>query len=166
MLHGIIYARFDEQLNTDPGNDFANEVRSYVGSGTQLQEMYITPSLLSTENWDTLAEAAKWSRQNASVFKDSHWVGGDPAWLNVYGWASWTPKKSILVLRNPSDKAQSITVDLAKAFELPAGAARSYSARSPWKADERRVALSLSASAPHEFRLAPFEVMSLELQPK
>ena len=33
--------------NTDPGNDFPNEVRSYFGTGTQLQEMYITPSLLT-----------------------------------------------------------------------------------------------------------------------
>jgi hypothetical protein len=166
MLHGIIYAKFDDQLNTDPGNDFANEVRSYFGSGTQLQEMYITPSLLSAENWDSLAEAANWSRQNADVLKDTHWVGGDPAWLSVYGWASWTPRKAILVLRNPSDKAQSIRIDLGKALELRPGAARSYSARSPWKADERKAPLELSASAPHEFKLAPFEVMTLELQPK
>ncbi len=166
MLHGIIYAKFDDQLNTDPGNDFANEVRSYFGSGTQLQEMYITPSLLSAENWDALAEAANWSRQNADVLKDTHWVGGDPAWLSVYGWASWTPRKAILVLRNPSDKAQSIRIDLGKALELRPGAARSYSARSPWKADERKSPLELSASVPHEFKLAPFEVMTLELQPK
>jgi hypothetical protein len=166
MLHGIIYAKFDDQLNTDPGNDFANEVRSYFGSGTQLQEMYITPSLLSAENWDSLAEAANWSRQNADVLKDTHWVGGDPAWLSVYGWASWTPRKAILVLRNPSDKAQSIRIDLGKALELRPGAARSYSARSPWKADERKAPLELSASVPHEFKLAPFEVMTLELQPK
>ncbi len=44
MLHGIIYARYNKKLNTDPGNDFRNEVRSYFGTGTQCQEMYITPS--------------------------------------------------------------------------------------------------------------------------
>ncbi|HMH11565.1 MAG TPA: enterotoxin [Edaphobacter sp.] len=166
MLHGIIYARYDDQLNTDPGNDFANEVRSYFGSGTQLQEMYITPSLLSTQNWDTLAEAANWSRTNASVLKDTHWVGGDPAWLKVYGWASWTPQKGILVLRNPSDKPQSITINLAKALELPERAARSYSASSPWKADAENLRIDLNASTPHEFKLAPFEVETLELIPK
>jgi hypothetical protein len=166
MLHGIIYARYDDQLSTDPGNDFANEVHSYFGSGTQVQEMYITPSLLSTQNWNTLAEAANWSRTNASVLKDTHWVGGDPAWLNIYGWASWTPKKGILVLRNPSDKPQSIAIDLAKALELPAGAVRSYSARSPWKADAEKPPIDLNASTPHEFDLAPFEVKTLELLAK
>jgi len=166
MLHGIIYAQYDDELNTDPGNDFANEVHSYFGSGTQLQEMYITPSLLSTQNWDTLAEAANWSRANASILKDTHWFGGDPAWLNVYGWASWTPKKGILVLRNPSDKPQNITIDLVKVLELPENATRSYSIGSPWKADAQQPRSELNVSIPHEFKLAPFEVKTLELLPQ
>jgi hypothetical protein len=61
-------------LNTDPGNDFTNEVHDYFGTGTQLQELYISPSLLTERNWDVLAEAAKWSRRNAEVLKDTHWV--------------------------------------------------------------------------------------------
>jgi hypothetical protein len=166
MLHGIIYARYDKELNTDPGNDFANEVHSYFGTGTQLQEMYITPSLLTTGNWDTLAEAAKWSRENASVLRDTHWVGGDPMWLNVYGWASWSPKKSILVLRNPSDKPQSIAIDLGKVLELPDGAAQLYSGKSPWKADVPKPSVDLDARTPHTFNLRPFEVLTLDLLPK
>jgi hypothetical protein len=166
MLHGIIYAQDDKELNTDPGNDFANEVHSYFGTGTQLQELYITPSLLSEKNWDTLAEAAKWSRKNASVLKDTHWVGGDPNWLSVYGWASWTPEKAILVLRNPSDKPQSIAINLANVLELPAAAPRRYSARSPWKADASEARLNLGASVPHRFELAPFQVLTLDLEPK
>ena len=57
MLHGMIYAQDHKQLKSDPDNDFRNEVRSYFGTGTQLQEMYITPSLLTQANWDDLAEA-------------------------------------------------------------------------------------------------------------
>ena len=166
MLHGIIYAQYAKRLHDDPGNDFSNEVRSYFGTGTQLQELYITPSLLTDKNWDTLAEAAKWSRDNESVLKDTHWVGGDPNWLQVYGWASWTPKKSILVLRNPSDRPGSIEIDLAKVLELPAGASLVYTARSPWKADAAVEPLTLNAHVPHAFRLAPFEVLTLDLQPK
>ena len=124
MLHGIIYAKHAKNLDTDPQNDFANEVHDYFGNGTQLQEMYVTPSLLSAANWDTLAEAAAWSRANADVLVDTHWIGGDPALLEVYGWASWKPGKAVLVLRNPSDKPQDISIDVAKAFELPAKAAR------------------------------------------
>ena len=70
------------------------------------------------------------------------------------------------MLRNPSDKPQRITIDLAKALELPAGAVRSYSARSPWKADTEQPPIQLNASTPHEFDLAPFEVKTLELLAK
>ncbi len=166
MLHGIIYAQYNERLNDDPGDDFGNEVRSYFGSGTQLQEMYVTPSLLTAKNWDVLAEAARWSRENADVLKDTHWVGGDPAWLEVYGWASWSERQSILVLRNPSDKAQGITLDVGEALELPRGAGRAFVARSPWKEDAGKAAVSLVAGTAHRFELKPFEVMTLELGPK
>ncbi len=166
MLHGIVYAQKAPGLSTDPGNDFRNEVHDYFGTGTQLQEMYITPSLLTKANWDDLAEAAKWSRRNAQVLKDTHWVGGDPKMLEVYGWAAWTPQKAILTLRNPSDKAQDFTLDIGPAFELPAGAARRYTAHSPWASDAGQPATSLVAGAPHTFHLAPFEVLNLDVTPQ
>jgi hypothetical protein len=166
MLHGMIYAQKHRHLNTDPGNDFRNEVHSYFGTGTQLQEMYITPSLLSSDNWDDLAEAAKWSRTNADTLKDTHWVGGDPAWLEVYGWASWSPKKGILVLRNPSDHPQSIRIDLQKTLQLPVGAAQKYAAKSPWKSDANQPTMELQANTPHDFQLQPFEVLTLDLNPR
>ena len=168
MLHGLIYAQHHRDLDKDPGNDFRNEIRSYFGTGTQLQEMYITPSLLTEQNWDDLAEVAKWSRTNADVLKDTHWVGGDPAWLEIYGWASWAPKKGILVLRNPSDHEQSIQLRLQDTFELPADAPKVYSARSPWKNDSQRAddsAVVLRAEEAHEFHLAPFQVLTLDILP-
>jgi len=165
MLHGLIYARDHKDLDKDPGNDFRNEILSYFGTGTQLQEMYITPSLLSAQNWDDLAEAAKWSRANAEVLKDAHWVGGDPAWLEVYGWAAWTPLKGILVLRNPSEHEEVIRLRLEDAFELPPDAAKVYSARSPWKEDAGRPAIVLQAQEAHEFHLAAFQVLTLDILP-
>lgn len=166
MLHGMIYAQHHRQLDKDPGNDFRNEIRSYFGTGTQLQEMYITPSLLSSANWDDLAEAAKWSRANADVLKDTHWIGGDPAWLEVYGWASWSAQKGILVLRNPSDKNQAFSIKLQDAFELPQEAAQVYQAKSPWKEDAGQPSLLLRAKEPHKFQLAPFQVLTLDVTPQ
>jgi len=166
MLHGIVYAKQAPHLSTDPGGDFANEVHSYFGSGTQLQELYITPSLLTSADWQTLAEAAKWSRRNAPVLVDTHWVGGDPKWLEVYGWAAWSPQKGILTLRNPSDHVQSFTLNIAAAFELPAAAPRSYRAKSPWAGDASQPPIELKAGEPHTFRLAPFQVLTLEAVPQ
>jgi len=130
-----------------------------------LQELYITPELLTSEDWDTLAEAARWSRTNAGVLRDTHWVGGDPGRLDVYGWASWTPTKAILTLRNPSDQAQAFVVDLARQLELPPGAKRQFQARSPWKADAATPARTLDADTPTTMTLQPFQVVTLELTP-
>ena len=165
MLHGMIYARYAQRLGEDPGNDFPSEVHSYFGTGTQLQEMYITPSLLSAEDWDVLAETAKWSRANAELLKDSHWIGGDPAKLEVYGWASWRKEKAIITLRNPSDKPQDFTANLAQLLELPQGAVASFKARSPWKADTAQPGIRIGPQGQHQFHLSPFEVLTLELTP-
>ncbi|PYX50988.1 MAG: enterotoxin [Acidobacteria bacterium] len=164
MLHGLIYARYAERLGNDPDNDFPDEVHSYFGTGTQLQEMYITPSLLSDADWDVLAEAAKWSRNNASTLADSHWIGGDPARLEIYGSASWSHEKAILTLRNPSDQPQDFTGTLSMILELPAHSARSFKALTPWKSATTKP-FTISAQESHPFHLRPFEVLTLELLP-
>ncbi|HEY3974617.1 MAG TPA: enterotoxin [Candidatus Sulfotelmatobacter sp.] len=174
MLHGLIYARYAERLGDDPGHDFADEVHSYFGTGTQLQEMYITPSLLSADDWDVLAEAAKWSRDNASVLKDTHWIGGDPARLEVYGWGAWSKEskvresvsreKAIITLRNPSDQPQDFTAPLATLLELPANSARAFKASSPWK-NVTAKSIAISTQERHTFHLRPFEVLTLEMSP-
>jgi hypothetical protein len=166
MLHGIVYGQAAAHLGTDPGGDFRNEVRSFFGTGTQLQELYLTPSLLTPADWDVLAEAAKWSRRNDATLVDTHWIGGDPRLLEVYGWAAWSPAKAIFTLRNPSAQAQDFSVDIADAFELPTGAARIFSAHSPWADAASQLAIQLETGKPHAFHLAPFEVLNLEAIPQ
>jgi len=163
MLHGVIYARHANHLDSDPGGDFTSECRAYFGTGTQLQELYVTPALLSPANWDALAEAARWSRDRAAILVDTHWVGGDPGALEVYGHAAWRPGKGTLVLRNPKDVPQGIELDIGAALELPADAPRRFSARSPWAADRAKAPVVLEAAMPHRFDLAPFEVLTLDV---
>ncbi len=165
MLHGIIYAQKAHGLNYDTNNILRSEIRAYFGNGTQLQELYITPSLMTKQNWDDLAEAAKWSRANADTLVDTHWVGGRPADHQVYGWAAWSPKKGILTLRNPAARAQSIQIDPAAAFELPASAARKYTVVNPFKDQVVDVA-ELVAGTETTFKLKPFEVLVIEALPE
>ena len=162
MLHGIIYARYAQGLNTDPQHDFADEVHSYFASGTGLQELYISPDLLSDQDWNALAHAAKWSREHADVLRDSHWIGGDPARLEVYGWASWMPEQAVLALRNPSDKPQTFDVDIAKALQLPDRAARTWHATSPFGDSGTRTFTSGKIEA---VTLRPFQVIVWDLTP-
>lgn len=164
MLHGIIYAKQAHGLNYDTNNVLKSEIRAFFGNGTQLQEMYITPSLMTQENWQTLAEAAKWSRENADTLVDTHWVGGAPADRQAYGWAAWSPKKGILTLRNPSSKPAEIKIDPARVFELPEGAPQHYTVSNPFK-DQAVEVTKLRAGIATTFKLQPFEVLVVEALP-
>jgi hypothetical protein len=144
---------------------FADDIRAFFAGGTDCQELYITPSMMAPSDWDALAEAAKWSRDNSDVLVDTHWVGGDPAEGEIYGWASWSGRKGILSFRNPSDKAGRITIDIGKTFEVPPRAAQQYSLKSPWRGDVNKAAIVLSAHQEHAFELNPFEVLVFDATP-
>jgi hypothetical protein len=128
--------------------------------------MYVTPRLLKPAHWDVLAESAKWSRRNAATLADTHWVGGDPALLQPYGWAAWGSRGGIITMRNPSDKAQAMAVDVAEALELPAGTPRAWTARNPFATPKQRmIPTRFIATQPQRVDLQPFEVLTLEFTP-
>jgi hypothetical protein len=160
MLHGIIFARHARGLSSDPGGDLPDEVWSYFASGTGLQELYVSPDLLMPQDWDLIARAARWARKRAPVLKDSHWLGGDPARDQVYGWAAWSPERSVIALRNPSSRPLSYALDLAAALELPTGAARRFSAKSVYGRSPPR---TLDAKGIVHLRLAPHSVFVWDL---
>ena len=162
MLHGIIYARHAHGLDTDPQGDFADEVHTYFASGTGLQELYISPELLSERNWSTLAEAANWARERAAVLRDSHWIGGDPARGEVYGWGSWAPGRAVIALRNPAPQTQSFELALDRMLELPMTEPLHWQATPAFAPGN---GLDLRVDKPTRVTLKPYEVLVLDLVP-
>ena len=160
MNHGIVFAnghKFSKRA-LKGGRDLRHETRSYFGGGYALQELYITPGILEDEQWDAIADAAKWARKNVSTLVDSHFTGGDPMKLEVYGFASWNRNRGTLVLRNPSDKPQVYELDIAEAFELPLNAAQHYRLTSPY-GDQALQTLKVKAGVKQKIDLAPFDVL-------
>lgn len=141
------------------------EIRSFFATGTNLQELYIATDLMTVAMWDALAEAAKWSRANTDVLVDTHSIGGDPAKGEVYGWASWSRRKGVLSLRNPSDQPATFALDLAEAFELPADERPAYFLKSPWVKDAAAVPIRVAPGQRHTFELRPFEVAIFDATP-
>ncbi|MBM3891207.1 MAG: enterotoxin [Verrucomicrobia bacterium] len=166
MTQGVAYSRYgDAGEPTFNSAGFKDDVRAFFGAGTSLQELYIQPGKLTAEDWAVLAEAAKWSRANADVLADTHWIGGDPLKLEVYGYASWSPRKGIVMLRNPDDQPREFALDVGTAFELPAGAPTRYALKSPWADDAARPALTAEAGKPLRIALRPFEVFVADALP-
>ncbi len=165
MLHGpCIGDRANPSRMDRDEASVAHEMWTFFGSGTGLQELYISPHLLTGGMWDTLACAARWSRENADVLADAHWIGGDPGAGEVYGFASWSPRKGIVVLRNPSETPASYDLNLARDFELPREYLTDYQLESP-RPGQRIGSLRMGANEQKRIELEPFEVLVFEATP-
>jgi hypothetical protein len=121
MTVGIAYANLGlpAMCINDSISDFSDMVWSYFGSGSSLQELYISHDRMKPEFWKILADAAKWAKENEEVLGDSHWIGGSPLNMEVYGFASWTPQKGIITLRNPDDREKTFKYSLDGLLEIP-----------------------------------------------
>ncbi|MGA2247937.1 MAG: enterotoxin [Verrucomicrobiota bacterium] len=165
MLHGIVFAKNAGKLETADDAEFADEVQSFFASGTQLQELYLTPKLLDRQNWDDLSEGARWSRANADVLVDTHWIGGDPGSGQVYGWASWSPAKAVLALRNPDDQLATFALDAQTIFQLPDGVNKSIRLVRVMANGKAAATTQLQPGKTRVFTLQPFEVSVWESEP-
>ena len=166
MHHGIVHGRcFQGERVGKSGANLKNEARSYFANGAMLQELYLTPSMMTSDAWDRVAEAARWAHGNADALVDAHWVGGDPLKLEPYGYAAWCPRKGTLMVRNPNDQPQTIPLDATAVFELPVGAPKRFALSSPYP-DQRVQRLQLEAGQPTNIRLEPFEVLVFDAKPE
>ena len=188
MLHGVVLGRHYQARDVSAaGNDLKNEVRSFFATGTMMQELYLTPDMMSREGWDHVAESAKWARANASVLADARIFGGQPARhlgkakgpdgqplkdaagkdihlyeVNPYGYASWSSKKSIVMVRNPDEKPREITFDVADALELPESQKAKPFAFVASYPDQRVKTLAARPGEKVTVALEPFEVLVFE----
>lgn len=131
MTHGFILSRWGAVSKNMDYDGIVREMRCAFACGSGMVELYNDYKLMDEikDNqgnagalWKDLAECIKWQQEQTDVLPDAHWVGGNP-WdgkkANVYGWAAWNGKKSVLTLRNPSASAQSFTTTLREALEIP-----------------------------------------------
>jgi len=160
MYHGITIA--DQGI---PGKlemndkDIADEIWSFFATGTNLQEMYVNPHKLNNENWNCLAKAISWARENENILADVHWVGGDPAKKQVYGYSAWNKDHGTLMLRNPSKEKKSFVVDVRKIFELPDGVENNYTFFDARANDKTTV---VGSGKSFTISLEPFEVKVMD----
>ena len=167
MNHGIVFANghpFPKKA-LQGTKDLRNETRSYFGGGYAMQELYITPDILKKEQWDAIAEAAKWAHKNSATLVDAHFIGGNPLEGDVYGFAAWNANRGTLTLRNPSDQPQTYTLNIADAFELPQKAIQKYKLVSPFT-DQKTQTLFARAGAKTTLKLNPFEVLVFDALPQ
>ncbi len=134
MTHGFIFTEYGGPASFDRSwRAVVNELRCAFACGSGMVELYndykLTNELVNPatgkagELWGEIAACMKWQRENSDVLPDIHWVGGNPwtgAKAEIYGWAAWNAQKAVLTLRNGANDAQSITLTLRDALDIPA----------------------------------------------
>jgi hypothetical protein len=159
MNHGIVIAGngLPDSLEMDDKN-IQDEIWSFFGTGTSLQELYVNPHLLNTANWDCLSRAAKWSKSNESLFGDIHWAGGDPAKGEIYGYAAWKDGKGVVMLRNPRPGKRKYNAAVSTLLDIPPGDGDHYAFYDARSGDHHQVSQGRRLT----IELAPFQVLIID----
>lgn len=175
MTHGLIITKNGPPhvMSKEPDNCI-KEMRAAFGCGSSLIELYVDQDLMSQENgrlWDELAACIKWTRRNADVLADIHWVGGNP-WDrsagdgDIYGWAAWSPAKCTLTLRNSSDSEKTLSTTLREILDVPPMVRKDkVTFRSSFKGQRNVPGLvggAIDVDSPIDITLKPQEVIVLE----
>ena len=159
MLHGLIYAVHAKNLETDPHDDFTDEIRALLRHRHAVAGDVRHAALLTSANWDTLAEAAKWSRRNAGTLVDTHWLGGDPTeagglWLGVVVAGEGNPDAA----ESGRSCRRRFALDVAQRVRAAGCRRRAVHGAQPVGRGPRASAGRLRGGSEHVVDLAPFEV--------
>ena len=168
MVVGIAYANLGlpKMCINDSIADFSDMVWSFFGAGSALQELYISPDRMKPEFWPVLAEAAKWVKSNENVLYDTHWIGGSPLNMEVYGFASWTPEKGIITVRNPDDRPKDFEFVLDNILEIPEKYRGNFNLKSMRSNQNDQPVLKIASEKINRLSLKPFETRILEVFPE
>lgn len=115
---------------------FRKYLYMHLSRGSGFVELYIKPGQLKAYDWDVLAEGLQWAYEVFPTFGRVRMHGGNPGKGEVYGYAAWRDGRGYLSVHNPSDKAQSYTVTLDRAFGVPRGGG-TYHVSSPLEGSAR-----------------------------
>lgn len=88
--------------------------------GAALNELYVSPHMMSEGKWQALANCINWQKANYHILKNAMFIGGNPTENNVYCYASWAENgEGIIALRNPTNEAAPLTLTLNKLMGCP-----------------------------------------------
>lgn len=172
MHHGIVLGNDFQGKNVTFGEkggennfDLKNDARMFFGAGANLQELYLTASMMDEKAWNDVAEAAKWARKNSDILVDIHWTAGNPNKLEPYGYAAWTRAGATLALRNPDDQPREVELDAKEVFQPEPGSPAVFKMKSPYK-DQRLKSLDMEQGKKVKITMEPFEVLVFEMRSK
>lgn len=105
--------------------DWNDAVVDYLSNGNMVIQLFLTPGLLSPEDWSSLGHSLQWFEANAHpILDNTTMVLGDPMKREPYGYVHYSPAKTIISIRNPFILRRTVTLklDAKSGFEPSRGA--------------------------------------------
>lgn len=111
MTHGIVDARhtvYDVRGENDEG--WANYLMNYLGRGTLMRELYITPANLTERRWDILGRGLRWAHGLDDCMANARFILGNPRLGQIFGYAGGDGTRMYASIRNPQLQSQSFSL--------------------------------------------------------
>jgi hypothetical protein len=119
MTHGIIKGHLQKLGGeAEPLDKFTDDVILYFSRGVTMWELYISPNLLTDEEWNAIAGSIRWAKDRFEILKSTEMVGGDPGKQEAYGYVHFFRDRGILAVRNPFIQPQVLEIKLDPAYGL------------------------------------------------
>lgn len=119
MTHGIIKGHLQKLGGeAEPLGKFTDNALLYFARGISMGELYISPDLLTDEEWDALAMSIHWAKDRFPILDSTEMVGGNPEGRNPYGYVHFEGKRGIIVARNPFMEPKTLKLELLPSLGL------------------------------------------------
>jgi hypothetical protein len=117
MTHGIIKGHLQKLGGeAEPLDKFTDNALLYFARGISMGELYISPDLLTDEEWDALASSIQWAKDRFPILDSTEMVGGNPEGRNPYGYVHFEGKRGIIAARNPFMEPKTLKIELSPAL--------------------------------------------------
>lgn len=144
--------------------EWSDYVVMFYGRGVQLQELYITPDMLTPDWWEVLGKATRWAQENQGILENFAMIGGDPRKGEVYGFVHWEEDRGIITLRNPDLPTQTVDVPFDKSVRYRGENNKTFRGRVIYPFVEDLTSQFISGE-PAAVTVPGCSVMVLEFQP-
>jgi len=109
MTHGIVDGRHTPyDVRQEPDESWAVYVMNYLGRGTLMRELYLTPENLTVRRWELLARGLNWARTLDACMAAARIAGGDARRGELVVYSGARGPSRYLSARNPSLESQAV----------------------------------------------------------
>ncbi len=118
MTHGIIKGNLQKLGAKEPIDKFTNNALLYFARGVSMWELYISPDILSDDEWSAIGQSLRWAKENFDILKHTEMVGGNPGAKETYAYVHFNGGKGIIAARNPFIEKKELTLTLSEQYNV------------------------------------------------